>query len=105
MLLLLLLLLLALILDAAGDMGNVFKGTGYGCSLPAMVRSWREIWAADASLTRLFGVATLAAGGSEGNGQHMAGMRWSETANYGVLPAPAMPDSFLAQVYDIGGKR
>lgn len=37
-------------------------------------------------------------GGSEGNGQHMGGMRWSQTANYGVLPNPRMPHSFLAQV-------
>jgi len=28
--------------------------------------------------------------------------RWSQTANYGVLPSPAMPNSFLAQVYDLG---
>jgi hypothetical protein len=27
------------------------------------------------------------AGGSEGNGQHMGGMRWSETANYGEKTA------------------
>ena len=33
---------------------------------------------------------------------HMAGMRWSETANFGTLPAPAMPLSFVAQVYDLG---
>ena len=32
----------------------------------------------------------------------MGGMRWSQTANYGVLPNPRMPNSFLAQVYDLG---
>lgn len=83
-----------------GDMGNSITKTGYGCELPTMVNFWRSIWRAPADA--LFGVATLAAGGSEGNGQHMAGMRWSETANYGVLPNQAMPHSFLAQVYDLG---
>lgn len=29
-------------------------------------------------------------------------MRWSQTANYGVLPNPAMPNTFLAQGFDIG---
>lgn len=81
-------------------MGNSAKGTGYGCELPAMVEFWRSIWRAKSDA--LFGVATLAAGGSEGNGQHMAGMRWSETSNFGTLPSPAMPNSFVAQVYDLG---
>ena len=36
----------------------------YGCELPAMIDMWRSAWhgAEDA----LFGIATLAAGGSEG---------------------------------------
>ena len=61
-----------------------------------------SMWTPTSSMTRLFGVATLAAGGSEGNGQHMAGMRWSQTANYGTLPSPGLPNSFVAQVYDLG---
>jgi hypothetical protein len=81
-------------------MGNSAQGTGYGCELPAMVELWRSVWRAQPDA--VFGVATLAAGGSEGNGQHMAGMRWSETSNFGTLPSPAMPNSFVAQVYDLG---
>jgi sialate O-acetylesterase len=81
-------------------MGNSKDGAGYGCELPAMVESWRKVWSAPEDA--LFGVATLAAGGSEGAGHHMAGMRWSQTANYGVLPNAKMPHSFLAQVYDLG---
>ena len=80
-------------------MGNSLDGTGYGCSLPAMVNSWRSVWRAAPSA--LFGIATLAPGGSEGSGQHMAGMRWSQTANYGYWPNPALPNSFGAQVYDL----
>ena len=87
-----------------GDMGNSIDGTGYGCSLPAMINSWRYIWSGDhgEKSDRLFGIATLASGGSEGSGQHMAGMRWSQTANYGKWDNPAMPNTFGAQVYDLG---
>lgn len=82
-----------------GYMGNSLNGSGYGCELPAMVRLWRDVWRVQPNA--LFGVATLAGGTSEGHGNHMGGMRWSQTANYGVLPNPAMPHSFLAQVYDL----
>jgi sialate O-acetylesterase len=84
-----------------GVMGNSADGAGYGCELPAMISAWRSVWhgAADEPL---FGIATLAAGGSEGDGQHMAGMRWSQTANYGYWDNPVMPNTFGAQVYDLG---
>lgn len=59
-----------------GDMGNSATGVGYGCELPAMVSLWRSVWRLpDLNDPPVFGVATLAAGGSEGAGQHMAGMR------------------------------
>merc|ERR1712232_721353 len=32
----------------------------------------------------------------------IGGMRWSQTANYGVLPNEAMPNTFLAQAFDLG---
>jgi len=38
-----------------GDMGNSADGTGYGCSLPAMVRSWRDVWAGESAERGLFG--------------------------------------------------
>lgn len=90
--------------NCGGIMGNSKDGTGYGCSLTAMINSWRRVWTGSATekASRLFGIATLAAGGSEGAGQHMAGMRWSQTANYGSWPNPAMPNVFGAQVYDLG---
>lgn len=51
--------------------GNSAQGTGYGCALPAMVASWRALFSAEAGTTdplAPFGIATLAAGGSEGAG-------------------------------------
>jgi hypothetical protein len=57
------------------EMGDPTTNTGYACALPAMIESWRTVWSsanADSEDTRLFGIATLAAGGSEGAGQNMA---------------------------------
>lgn len=68
-------------------MGSSATGVGYGCAMPALIDSWREVWAVASSGEdeRLFGIATLAGGGPacEGSNQNMAGMRWSQTANYG----------------------
>ena len=71
-----------------------------------MVRAWRKAWSATPNTTHPlapFGVATLASGGSEG-GNDIGGMRWSQTSNYGTLPSPAIPNSFLAHAYDLGGE-
>jgi sialate O-acetylesterase len=86
-------------------MGNSANRSGYGCQLPALVAEWRRLWSAAPGTTDAlapFGVVTLAAGGSEGNDESMAGMRWSQTANYGALPNAAMPNTFLAHAYDLG---
>eukprot|EP00041_Stephanoeca_diplocostata_P026687 m.723398 g.723398 ORF g.723398 m.723398 type:complete len:865 (+) comp23021_c0_seq4:58-2652(+) len=92
--------------NCGGFMGNANDGSGYGCALPTMINSWRAQWhrtTAGEADTRLFGIATLAAGGSEGNDNHMAGMRWSQTANFGRwTDNPFLPNTFGAQVYDLG---
>jgi len=89
--------------DCHGTMGNSALKTGYGCQMPAMVDLWRKTWSAEPGTTdplAPFGIITLASGGSEG-GSDIGGMRWSQTANFGVNPNPAMPASFVAQAYDI----
>ena len=85
-------------------MGNSATQCGYGCQMPSMVAAWRRQWSEQGTTDPLapFGVVTLAAGGSEGHDSAMAGMRWSQTANYGVLPNAAMPNTFLAHAYDLG---
>jgi hypothetical protein len=53
-----------------------------------MVAEWRRQWSAVPGTTAAdapFGVVTLAAGGSEGHDNKMAGMRWSQTGNYGTV--------------------
>lgn len=86
-------------------MGNSAEGYGYGCALPKMVARYREAWSAVPNTTpplAPFGIVTLAANTNEGGGQRVAGMRWSQTGNYGVLPNPIMPNTFLCQGFDIG---
>jgi hypothetical protein len=86
-------------------MGNSAEGYGYGCALPKLVERYRAAWSAVPGTTAPlapFGIVTLAANTNEGGGQRVAGMRWSQTGNYGVLPNAIMPATFLAQGFDIG---
>jgi len=84
-------------------MGNSQQNTGYGCLMPLLVRHWRQAWSAASgtSPSASFGLVTLAAGGSEG-GNDIGGMRWSQTANFGVLPNAMMENTYLAQAFDMG---
>lgn len=80
-------------------MGNAAQKTGYGCEMVAMVDLWRRAWSKEAGTTdplAPFGIVTLASGGSEG-GSDIGGMRWSQTGNFGTLPSPEMPNTFLAR--------
>ena len=91
--------------DCGGVTGNSAGGYGYGCALPKLIARYRELWSSTPGTTDPlvpFGIVTLSAGSSEGSGQHMAGMRWSQTGNYGVLPNPIMPAVFMAQGFDAG---
>ena len=77
------------------------------CEQLELVRGWREAWSAVPNTTdplAPFGLVTLASSGSEGADSGMGAMRWAQTVNYGVLPAPTLPNTFLAQVRgQIGG--
>jgi len=91
--------------DCGGVMGNSMLGFGYGCALPKMIARYRQMWSVVPGTTdplAPFGIVTLAANTNEGSGQRVAGMRWSQTGNYGVLPNTIMPNTFLAQGFDIG---
>jgi hypothetical protein len=48
-----------------------------------------------------FGVVTLASSGAEGADAAMGAMRIAQTGGYGVLPSPELPNTFLAQAYDL----
>ena len=88
--------------DMHGVFGNSARKVGYACMMPALVASWRSMWAAASGTDALapFGLVTLAPSGTEG-GSDIGTMRWAQTASYGVLPNPAMPHTFLAQAFDL----
>ena len=79
-----------------GDPGSSLQGGGYGCMAWRMVDSWREAWSVvpgSTSPSAPFGVVTIAPGGSEGAGYHLSVFRWAQTANYGRMPNPLMPNT------------
>ena len=83
--------------------GNSAANVGYGCAVRELIRGWRRIWSKTAGTTdpvAPFGTVTLAASGSEG-GPNMGAMRWAQTGNFGVMPSPDLPNTFLAQAYDL----
>lgn len=89
--------------NMGGTKGNAIANVGYGCEMVDLVQSWRTKWSLVPGTTdpdAPFGIVTLASSGSEG-GPNMGAMRWSQTGNYGVLPNPLIPNSFLAQAYDL----
>jgi len=87
---------------------NYLKGTsaaniGYGCQMKVLIDSWRTIWSQIPNTTAPlapFGVVTLASSGGMGR-PGLGMMRHAQTANYGVLPSPELPNTFLAQAYDL----
>lgn len=83
--------------------GNAQQHIGYGCELPLLVKSWRDVWSTIPQTTdplAPFGVVTLASSGTEG-GPDIGTMRLAQTGNYGVLPSPDIPNSFIAQAHDL----
>ncbi len=70
-----------------------------------MVAQWRAIWSAVPGTTdplAPFGFVSIADGTEEGWGLNSANLHWAQTANYGVAPNPALPNSFMAVAHDAG---
>jgi hypothetical protein len=79
------------------------SGTGYSCLMPKLVEEWRRLWSTTPGTTdplAPFGLVTLPNTGSEG-GSDIGSMRHAQTAGYGTMPNEAMPNTFLAQGYDL----
>jgi Carbohydrate esterase, sialic acid-specific acetylesterase len=83
--------------------GNAAAHVGYSCEMKLLIQQWRALWSQTPGTTdpeAPFGIVTLASSGGEG-GPDMGTMRLAQTANYGVLPSPDLPNTFLAQAYDL----
>ena len=70
------------------------------------MQPWRTAWStaplATTPASFPFGVASLAAGTSEGFSANMPAFRLSQTGGSGLLPTKAWPNTFVAQLYDAG---
>ena len=75
----------------------------YGCTFPAMIADWRSKWAegslGETDATFPFGFVDLAPWGNPNNAP--ASIRWAQTAGYGKVPNPAMPNVFDAIAVDL----
>ena len=70
-----------------------------------MVAQWRAIWSVVPGTTdplAPFGLVSLADGTDEAWGVNMAGLQRAQTASYGYVPNPALPNVFMASAYDLG---
>jgi hypothetical protein len=86
-----------------GQKGNAIANTGYSCAMRQLINGWRAAWSKTPGTTDAlapFGVVTLASSGSEG-GPDFGTMRIAQTMSYGVLPTPDVPNTFVAQAYDL----
>ena len=86
-----------------GQKGNAMANTGYACAMRQLINGWRAAWSKTPGTTdpfAPFGVVTLASSGSEG-GPDFGTMRVAQTMSYGVLPTPDVPNTFVAQAYDL----
>ena len=84
--------------------GNSDANIGYSCEQRVLIEGWRKAWSETPGTTdplAPFGVVTLASSGAEGADAAMGAMRIAQTAGYGTLPSPALPNTFLAQAYDL----
>jgi sialate O-acetylesterase len=83
--------------------GNAMDGVGYACAMKQLITGYRAAWSATPGTTdplAPFGVVALPSGGSEG-GPNMGAMRVAQTASHGVLPNADLPNTFIAQAYDL----
>ncbi len=93
------------------DMKNTLAPK-YSCTLVEMLRNWREKWSLKSDTSSLFpfGIVQIAPsgnieGGTCGNNDNcaMSGLlRWSQTAKYGYLPNPSLPNTYGTSAIDLG---
>ena len=85
------------------DALNGLPMPSYGCRFPAMIADWRRKWAVGSLGTTSadfpFGFVNLAPWTNANNAP--AGIRWAQTAGYGHVPNPKMPNTFQAIAFDL----
>ena len=92
--------------------GSYFNNSGYGCLLPALDDSWRYAFRQGSSTDPDFPIGVVSLHGWCGEEEaactldpakrtdHTAEIRWAQTAEWGFLPNPRLPHTFVAMAYD-----
>ena len=85
-----------------GYFGNSLDQSGYSCLAVKLISQWRSIWSKSSGTApdAPFGVVTLPPSGSEG-GADIRSMGHAQTGSWGIMPNPDMPNTFVAQAYDL----
>ncbi|XP_078607954.1 sialate O-acetylesterase-like [Branchiostoma floridae x Branchiostoma japonicum] len=78
----------------------------YSCSFPGMIDSWRKEWymgtGGQTDRHFPFGFVQLSTTGKPSDtGMGYTAIRWHQTADYGYVPNPAMPNVFMAVAVDL----
>jgi len=87
--------------NVGGRYGNA--KSGYACLQTKMIDAYRRAWSYHPGTTAAdapFGLVTLHPSGAGGH-PDAGGFRLAQTAGYGTIPNPAMPNTFFASAYDL----
>eukprot|EP00039_Didymoeca_costata_P016958 m.310249 g.310249 ORF g.310249 m.310249 type:complete len:695 (+) comp16474_c1_seq2:136-2220(+) len=96
----------------AGNPGSYLNKTGYACLLPALDDSWRHAFRQGSSSDPNFPIGVVSLHGWCGEEEAYctlnpaertdwtAAIRWAQTADWGFLPNPRLPNNFVAMGYD-----
>nr|XP_054748455.1 sialate O-acetylesterase-like [Lytechinus pictus] len=87
-----------------GEDNAVHDPSTYNCLFPHMINSWRKEWYTSTGGVMNpqfpFGFVQLCNSEYPGNANFTA-LRWHQTADYGYVPNPLMPDVFMAVAIDL----
>jgi len=95
-----------------GNPGSYLNKSGYACLLPALDDAWRRAFTDGSSTDPEFPIGVVSLHGWCGEEEAectvdpdsrtdwTAKIRWAQTADWGFLPNPRLPHTFVAMAYD-----
>uniref|UniRef100_V9KMK3 Sialate O-acetylesterase-like protein n=1 Tax=Callorhinchus milii TaxID=7868 RepID=V9KMK3_CALMI len=81
----------------------------YNCTFPAMINDWRQAFHEESGgqteIDFPFGFVQLSTFRHNSTDDAYPRLRWHQTANYGYVPNPVMPKTFMAVAMDLGDEK
>ncbi|XP_073440971.1 sialate O-acetylesterase isoform X1 [Dendrobates tinctorius] len=92
-----------------GEQNTGMNTNLYNCTFPALIRDWRRSFH-EGSLgqtdpTFPFGFVQLSTCQKRQQDDNFPVIRWHQTADYGYVPNPRMPNTFMAVAMDLGDEK